>query len=154
MITYSLSLLMLLAILADSQGIFIEHHSCVACEDDMCSIDEEFYHHHDSSELDCCNHTEDVVHNHIEKCDLLDASDVEHQSSCTCFAEYIQIPVFQSEIKTYQFIPVELSFVASIFQEKNSQPITQRLYSVGYHAPPDKNILDISLIIFNCSFLC
>ena len=145
---------MLLAILADSQGIFVEHHSCVSCEDDMCNVDEGLTHHHYSNESDCCSHTKELTHKHIEKCDLLDVSDIEHQSSCSCFAEYIQIPVFQSEIKSYRFIPVELSFVASVFNKINFSNNTNELYSVGYHAPPDKPVQNISLSILHCSFLC
>lgn len=145
---------MLLVILADSQGIFIEHHSCISCEDNMCSIDEDSFHHHNSSELDCCNHTEDISHKHIEKCDLLDSTNTEHQSSCSCFAEYIQVPVFHSEIKTYQYISSQNVLTASIFQQTDFSFITKELYSVGYHAPPDKSIQNIRLSIFNCSFLC
>lgn len=153
--TYSLSLLMLLTFLVNSQGIMVEHHDCNSCDSGVCEMGETEMHHLGCDDGEpCCGSHDFETHQHEDVCDLYDFSDPEHQSSCSCFAEYFQLPVFQSEIKTYKVVPTPTVCVCSLFLNNNFQNISKELYSVGYHAPPDKQYQDLSLNILNCTFLC
>ena len=153
-LTYGFSLLMILTFLVNTQGIFVEHHDCNSgcCEVEMHEEDTQSHDCGIDAHTCCSSHDfEDFTSDSHAYCDL---SNKDHQSSCSCFAEYFQIPVFISEINKHKNIPSQTIVLASIFLNQNIPNSFKELYTVGYHAPPDKKAQNLKLNILNCTFLC
>jgi hypothetical protein len=136
--------------------MFIEHHECASCNSEICEIPgfQETEHHHNcnSNETSCCN--QDYSHlKHSEICDIYDFDNQEHKNKCSCFAEYFQIPVFQSEIKSYQYIPEQTAIIWVTFLKTETTIAQNNLNLMQYHAPPNEQYQNTPTHLINCTFL-
>ncbi len=144
-----MSVLILLAVFFNAQGVFIEHHSIAGCES---SVFVDSGHASCGSACDAHGHTEDLNH-HVEHCNLFDFDNEEHKSSCACFAEYIQIPVFYSEFKKDIKDILKLNFphqVIYFLLEANTPQDDERID----FSPPDILYQNTSRQLLFCTFLC
>jgi len=147
--TYLMSTLMLLTVLFNAQGIFIEHHDCVDCGE---STILESNHSCCSSSCDSDHQNEDLT-SHKEHCNLFDFNDKEHQSSCACFAEYVQIPVFYSDVKEDTKDIEKSSFPKQVFNISPEISFLENEYQLDF-SPPDVLYQNTSKQLLFCTFLC
>jgi hypothetical protein len=144
-----MSVLMLFTVLFNAQGVFIEHHDCSDCGE---STFVEANHTCCNSGCESHQHTEDLA-SHKEHCDLFDFEDKDHKASCACFAEYIQIPVFYSELKEDIQDNIESVFPNQVFNV--SPEILNLVNEVKLDfSPPDVLYQNTSKQLLFCTFLC
>jgi len=150
-LTYSFSIFLLIIFLVNSQGVFIEHHDCSVCN--ITNEDTSVNHDCNKGNMSCCEH--DFIQNkHAEFCDIYDFNKEHHHNSCSCFAEYFQIPVFQSESKKTKDISASSLIVFSVFLKNQIFDTTISDIIIQYTAPPESGYKNIPIHIINCSFLC
>ena len=156
LLSYILSFSLLFIFLINSQGLFIEHHECTSCDDDLCEITTEHSvdHKHDSNCNSCTTEHQKINISDIHSCNIYDFENIEHQNHCACSADYFQIPVYESEIKNFNFSPN--LHVFDVVQYGFNQAVLPQteLIQIFDNGPPITHYQDISTHIIHCSFLC
>ena len=150
--TYGVALLMLLTFLVNSQGIIVEHHNCDMCQPETCHVENVSLLEEISEEKDCS-----VAHT---CCSLPNLMKEEYPQaalyqfeSCTCFAEYIQLPVFQSEITNYKIALEENQFFWTFLHIKsNTKANVEKPLKID-QTPPLDLYKEVQQHIVNCTFL-
>lgn len=143
---------MLLTFLVNSQGIFIEHHNCDICHPETCKVE-------NPSLLEKISEDKDYTNIHT-CCTLPDQNNAEHSQialyqleSCTCFAEYIQLPVFQSEITSYKIAIEENQFFWTYLHiESFTKSNVEKPFKLN-QTPPLDLYKEVQQHIVNCTFL-
>jgi hypothetical protein len=146
---YMMSFIMLATVLFNAQGVFIEHHQCEAC------VSPEFHNHsEDNSCSASCQMQDEGSYGHKkEHCDLFNFDDKAHRSSCACFADFVQIPVFYSHISNaLEEILVQDLFWISLFYIYNSEE--NETSFINSFVPPDIHYQSPSKQLLYCTFLC
>ena len=157
LLSYTTSFILLFIFLVNAQGIFIEHHETVSCQEVSSEINNGVGNEHEHESCNghsCGSKHQEIDVSGIHNCDIYDFENTDHQNDCACFADYLQIPVFQSENKVFNFLPeTQLVFTLqkSVFQDYKTQ---NNINKIDVNAPPDKHYQNISSHIVNCSFLC
>lgn len=150
--TYGISLLMLLTFLVNSQGVFIEHHNCHMCQPETCEVEMVSLMEDVEDNADC-----KIMHS----CCVLLKEEQSHFSnlaydiheSCTCFAEYIQLPVFQSEITSYKIAIEESQFSWTYLHiESFTKSNVEKPFNLD-QTPPLDLYKEVQQHIVNCTFL-
>lgn len=143
---------MLLTFLVNSQGIFIEHHNCDICHPETCSVgnpnllEEITVDKEADSKHICCSLTN-------EKNDDYSQIALYQLESCTCFAEYIQLPVFQSEITNYKIALEENQFFWTYLHLPSfTKAYVEKPFKLD-QTPPLDLYQEVPQHLVNCTFL-
>ena len=148
---------MLFIFLINSQGVFIEHHEAVSCEDVSFgpgNVERHQYEHQSCNSHSCSSEHQEINISSKNTCDIYDFENTDHQNDCACFADYFQIPVLQIESKAFNLLPdIQLVFLNQI---NNLQAYIKQegINNICANAPPNKHYRNISTQIVNCTFLC
>ena len=136
--------------------MFIEHHECTSCEDGTCEITTEHagHHEHSSNCSSCSSEYQDINISDIHSCDIFDFENIEHHNHCACFADYFQIPVYQSESKSFNFIPETHTFLVVQYSFNQNFLLQKDINQIFANAPPNTHYQNIPIHIINCNFLC